>query len=363
MRKNLYLLHYLTIVLLTLLSACADKPAAKAPPSASNAAAPSAPRAIAVDGFVVRPQPLEEIINTTGNLIAYEAVEIRPERSGKILELHIEESSIVSEGKLLAQIDDSELQAQKERLNVELDLAKKEVARGRELLTIQGVSAEEMDRLINRVEAIKAEKKVIDVQIEKSRIYAPFSGVLGLRQVSKGAYVTPNDAIIDLKQVNPIKLEFDVPEKFLTKIKVGQLLKFTIVGATGVFEAKVYALDNEISPLTRTFKVRALASNKNRILKPGQFAKITVVTGINNNAMLIPTDAVIPVLDGKQVFVANKGRAIAQKVQTSDRQATEVEIIEGISIGDTVIVSGLLSLTDGAAIQVDKLVEPQNLND
>ena len=323
-----------------------------------NAAAPAkrGPRAVNVDGFAVDYQTVENVINATGSLIAYEAVEIRPERSGKLVALQFNESAFVKAGTVLGQIDDAELIAQRNRLDINLDLAEKEVARGKELLAIQGISEEEVDRLINRVEDIKAEQAILDVQIRKSKITAPFSGVLGLRQMSKGAYATPSDVIVELQQVSPIKLEFEVPERYLVQVKKGQELDFTIVGSSEVFKAKVYAIDTEISPTTRTFKVRATSSNKRNILKPGQFAKVTLVTGVDDRAIMVPTDAVVPVLDGKQVYVAKKGRAIARKVVTGNREASAVQVVEGLEMGDTVIVSGLLALTDGAMIKVKKLI-------
>lgn len=312
-----------------------------------------APRALSVKGLVVKNSTVDDKISATGNLIANETVEIRSERSGRLVSLNFQESSIVQSGKLLAQIDDSELLAQRSRLMINLDLAKKEVARGDELLKVQGISEEEMDRLQNQVEDINAEIKILDIQIEKSKVRAPFSGVLGLRQISQGAYITSNDVIVDLQQINPIKLEFDVPERYLMQVKENQSLEFTVVGSDKVFKARVYAIGAEILPATRTFKVRAKASNNQGLLKPGQFAKVTLVTGRNEEAILVPTDAVIPVLEGKQIFVARKGRAIAIKVATGNRLANEIEILEGLQAGDTIITTGLLSLSDGAMIEVD----------
>jgi membrane fusion protein (multidrug efflux system) len=178
---------------------------------------------------------------------------------------------------------------------------------------------------------------------------------LGLRQVSQGAYVTPNDIIIELKQISPIKLEFEVPERYLVQVKEGQTLEFTIVGSDQIFTAKVYAIGTEISPLTRTFKVRATAKNSNNTLKPGQFARVSLVTGINENAIMVPTDAVIPVLDGKQVYLVRNGRVIAQKVETNERSAEMIEVVTGLEIGDTVAVGGLLALSDGGLIRINQI--------
>lgn len=337
------------------LPSCKDQTETKE--SSPVSSRPSGPNVTAVEGFIVQPSSLQEIINATGNLVAYEAVEIRPERSGKLVKLDFSEASFVQQGTLLGRIDTEALEAEKNMLDIELDLATKEVARGKELLTVQGISAEELDRLENRVEAIKAEQKVIDVQLKKSEIRAPFSGVLGLRTISQGAYVTPNNIIVELEQINPIKLEFEVPERYLTQVRAGQELSFTIVGAGETFTAKVYAIGTGISPETRTFKVRATARNDRNILKPGQFAKVTLITGVNDEAMLIPTDAVIPVLDGKQVYVVRNDRAIATFVQTEERRATEVQVTEGLQLGDTILVTGLMAVSDGAPIQVTNVIK------
>jgi membrane fusion protein (multidrug efflux system) len=305
-----------------------------------------------VDGIIMTPNFIEYTIEATGNLIPYEQVQVRSERAGKLISLSFEESSFVPAGKVLAVIDDAELKAQKNRLEVNLDLAKKEVARGLELLAIQGISEEEVDRLRNRVEDLDAEIKILEIQIEKSVIKAPFSGLIGLRQISQGAYITPNDIIAELRQINPIKLEFDVPEKFLNQVKVGQVLNFSTVGQNENYQATVYAIATEIAPGTRTFKVRARANNGNNELKPGQFAKVTLVTGTNKNGIVVPTDAVIPILNGKQVFVAKNGIAKAVTVVTGDRIGSDVEVVEGLSLGDIVITSGLLTITDGLPVNV-----------
>ncbi|MEY2905127.1 MAG: hypothetical protein RJA52_1143, partial [Bacteroidota bacterium] len=233
----------LTIYFLLILafSNCSDRtdvPSAAPPPSNSNQGAQS----LAVDGIIMTPNFIEYTIEATGNLIPYEQVQVRSERAGKLISLSFEESSFVPAGKVLAVIDDAELKAQKNRLEVNLDLAKKEVARGLELLAIQGISEEEVDRLRNRVEDLDAEIKILEIQIEKSVIKAPFSGLIGLRQISQGAYITPNDIIAELRQINPIKLEFDVPEKFLNQVKVGQVLNFSTVGQNENYQATVYAI-------------------------------------------------------------------------------------------------------------------------
>ena len=315
-------------------------------------------RAVPVDVFVVEGDLLEQVITATGNIIPNEAVEIRPERSGKLVSLGFREATYVEKGRLLAKIDDADLLAQKDKLAVQLKLAEIELERARGLLAIQAATQEEVDRLSNRVEELKADQRIVDVQLDRSKVLAPFDGYVGLRDISEGAYVTPQNVLVDLQQINPIKLEFEVPEKYLSLVKNGQELTFFVSGSEQQYKARVYALSSDIAPGTRTFTVRATATNGNNQLKPGQFAKVELVTGVNESAVIIPTDAIIPVIDGKQVYVFRDGKAIGTAVTTGTRLDARVEITDGLQVGDSIIVSGLLSLTNGTPVQVNKLIKP-----
>lgn len=315
-------------------------------------------RTVPVDVFVVEGDLLEQVITATGNIIPNEAVEIRPERSGKLVSLGFREATYVEKGRLLAKIDDADLLAQKDKLAVQLKLAEIELERARGLLAIQAATQEEVDRLSNRVEELKADQRILDVQLDRSKVLAPFDGYVGLRDISEGAYVTPQNVLVDLQQINPIKLEFEVPEKYLSLVKNGQELTFFVSGSEQQYKARVYALSSDIAPSTRTFTVRATATNGNNQLKPGQFAKVELVTGVNESAIIVPTDAVIPVIDGKQVYVFRDGKAIGTAVTTGTRLDARVEITDGLQVGDSIIVSGLLSLTNGTPVQVNKLIKP-----
>ena len=351
---QLCLIFFLFTSLLTSCGSDEEIPSAAPAPSF----APPSQQALTVEGFVVKPQTIERTLQATGSLLANESVPIQFERNGRLEKLYFQEATFVKAGQLLAEIDDSELQAQKKKFEVNLDLAEKQAARGKELVAIQAMSQEEYDRLLNSIESIKADLALNAVQLEKSKIYAPFSGVLGLRQVSEGAYIGPSDVIVDLYQINPIKLEFDVPERYLPEMKSGLELTFTVVGQNTPYQAKVYAIGTELNPDTRTVKVRALANNAQQILKPGQFAKVNLVTSVTNQAVMIPTDAIVPILDRKQVFIARKGSAEAITVLTGDRRNAYIEVLNGIQIGDTVIVSGLMSVVNGSKIVINRFVQP-----
>ena len=317
----------------------------------------SAPRAMQVEGFVAKAERLENIINATGSLLPNESVAISPERAGKLAKIFFKESSHVRAGELLAKIDDQELVAQLDKLKVQERIAIKEEERGQELRKIEAIPQDEFERLVNTREQIQAEMKLIGVQIEKTEIRAPFSGLIGLRNLSLGAYVTPSQSIAELQQTNPLKLEFDVPEKYMLQVNKGQKVAFDVVGFEDPFEAIIYATSVEVMANTRTFKVRARSANPKGVLRPGNFAKVDVITGVNEQAIMVPSDAVIPSIAGQKVFVSKAGQVEERMVETGTRSGIMIEVMSGLMENDTVIVSGLLALSAGMPIQISNLVD------
>ncbi len=322
--------------------------------------ASSPPPVTQVDGFVTQEEILQNVVNATGSLLPNESVQIGPEQAGKLVAIYFKESSYVKEGALLAKIDDRELKAQLEKLRVQERMAVKEEERALALRKIEAIPQDELDRLTNTREQIQAEINVIEIQLDKTQIRAPFSGLVGLRQVSLGAYITPSESIAELKQIHPLKLEFDVPEKYMTDIHSGQKVTFSIVGFTEPFTATIYATSTDVTPSTRSFKVRAQCPNPGGALKPGNFAKVDVITGINEHAIMVPSDAVIPVIDGQKVFLAKAGLVEEKMVETGTREGTMIEIRSGLTANDTVIVSGLLALSQGMPVGVENIVEYAN---
>lgn len=336
----------ISVGVLSLLSSCSAK---KAENQGQNQS--SGPRAIQVDAYIPQYESLEQVVNATGSLLPNESVLIRPERSGKITGIHFTEGSFVKKGALLFTLDTEELTAQKEKLAVQREYFESELKRAGELQQIQAITEEEYDRIQNQLNQVKADLALNQVYLSKTRITAPFSGTMGLRQVSNGAYVSPADVLVAIDQSHPVKLEFEVPERYLQDVKPEQTLSFTISGLDRSFEATVYAISNQISSETRSFTVRGRSENPDGILKPGAFARIELITRVNDEAILIPTDAIIPVLNGQQVFLLREGKALARPVETGVRKGERIEVVEGIEAGDTLLVSGLLSLSDGLPVQ------------
>lgn len=337
------------------LTFCKSDPKANTPTPGSG---PSGPRVMAVEGYLALPSVLERSVEATGNLIANEWVDIRSERSGRLVDLRITESAPVTAGQQLAKVDDSELRAQRAKQVIRKEYLEKELERDRELVKIQALPQEQVDLKVNEIDQIKADIKLLDIQIRKSVISAPFSGLAGLRRISPGAYITPSEVLVEIQQIDPIKLEFDIPEKFISQVKIGQEVAFEVTGSPQRYVAKVYALSTEVTPETRTFRVRATAANNDLKLKPGMFTRVKLITQVSDNVVMIPTDAVVPTLDGQQVYVVLDGKAAARPVLIGDRKEAYLEISSGLKIGDTVIITGLMGISEGTAIKITRVSEP-----
>ncbi|MFM8450741.1 MAG: efflux RND transporter periplasmic adaptor subunit [Haliscomenobacter sp.] len=321
------------------------------------------PPVIAVDYMVVASQSLDNTLQTTGTLVANELVEIQPERSGRLIRIHFKEGTLTQSGALLAELDRQELEAQLSKLKVNEAFAERELRRAKDLLAIDGITQEEYDRIGLNLDQTRADIRVTQVSIDKTKIRAPFTGKLGLRQLSEGAYVTSSDVLVSLQQTNPIKLEFEVPERYSRDLRIGQKVSFTVEGLRQTFSADVYALSNQVNAGTRTLTVRARCSNPNNLLQSGNFAKVRLTTTQNQQVILVPTDAIIPILNGQTVLVIRNGKAQSQVVETSQRLENYMAITSGLQPGDSIILSGLLALRDGMDVKPSQIIESPNLKD
>jgi membrane fusion protein (multidrug efflux system) len=310
------------------------------------------PQTANVTGFLVNEQILENRIYSSGTIRANEEVTLQPEVSGKLMSIHFKEGNSVNKGALLAKISDAELQAQLRRLGFQLKLAKEKSERLQGLLAIQGVSQQEYDEGANQLQLIAADMDYTKAQIAKTEIRAPFSGKIGLRQVSAGAYVTNTTTIATLQQTSSLKVDFTIPEKYSDIIRNGDEVQFTVDNADQKFVAKVFAIEPKIDAETRNMMVRALCTQTHPGIYPGAFARIELVAAKKQTALMVPTEALIPELKGKKVFVYKSGKAIPVMVQTGIRNDAQVEITQGLHNGDTLIVTGIMSLKPEAAVKI-----------
>lgn len=291
-------------------------------------------------------------ITASGSTVANDHVEIRSEISGLITRLNIPEGSVVPKGFLIAKIKDDDILAQLKKIELEEELAAQTEARHRKLLDINAISKEEYEISQNKVQTLKADKDLLKVQLARTEIRAPFAGKLSLKNISLGAYVTPANVITTLTQYSPIKIDFTTPERYINDIKVGSTVRFKTDGSADDHTAKVIALDPAIDANLRTLRVRAIAPNGNHALIPGMFVSVAVDIS-RSQTIMVPTEAVIPVVDGMQVFIKKNGKAQLVKVQTGFRDVSKVEVLKGLSIGDTVITSGLITLKEGDPVSAN----------
>ncbi len=309
-----------------------------------------------VDGYIVRVQPFQENIEVPGTVVANEVAEIHPEASGRIVQLNIVEGKYVSKGALLAKLYDGDLRAQLNKLQVQLALAQKTEERQSQLLKIQGISQQDYDISLLQVNSLKADIGILQTSIAKTVVRAPFSGKIGLNKVSPGAYVTPASIIATISQTDQLKLDFTVPEKYVGQIKNGQLVTFTIEGSKKELGAKVVATESNVMESTRSLTVRAAIVGKDDALLPGAFAKVKLSFDPDPNSILIPTQAVLPQARGKKVILYKGGTAVFADVVTGIRDSARVQITQGLKEGDTVVVTGLLSVRPEAKISIGKIV-------
>ncbi len=305
-----------------------------------------------VDGQVLQLKTLDFSYSYTGKLLANEEIDIRPEISAKVTGIYFKEGSIVSKGDLLVKMFDADLQAQLKSNQLQIELAQKELGRKKELYQFKGISKEELDISENKFSTLKASQDLIKAQISKTELHAPFTGVVGLRMVSEGSFVSNSNIITSLQQVDPIKIDFSVPEKFIANVNNGKEIDFTVDASTDHFIGKIYAMESKIDALTGSIRVRALCPNPKRILYPGSFAKINLKLFPNKACIMIPAKSTMPMLEGEQVYILKNGKAKAVDIKTGYRTEREIEIIDGLSANDTLVTSGLLQIKEGLSIRV-----------
>jgi membrane fusion protein, multidrug efflux system len=333
------------LIVLSVLSSCKKKEETQ-PASQGRRGGP-----IAVDVMVLQPKMLRNIVQTTGTIIGNETVDLKPEVSGRVTGIFFDEGSMVSKGSKLLKINDADLQAQFKKLEAQEKLLSDEEFRKGKLLAIKAVSQEEYDAALNQLNVLKADKQLVEAQIAKTEIYAPFSGKIGLRLISPGSFVVSNTVVARLQQTDPVKVEFEIPEKYSSLVKDGMDITFNLENSDSVFHGKVYARETSIDPDTRTLKVRALAPNRQQILMPGRFARVTLVLEVFPEALTVPSEAMVTDQTTSSVFLCNGGKARFTKVVTGIRNDTEVQITQGLQPGDTLIVSGLMQLTANAPVK------------
>lgn len=339
--------HISLLTIPFLLLACGGK---------ETAIAPGGPgKAITVEVVALEKTDVARNIAVPGSIIPGEEIQVFSEVSGRIRSIHFKEGQVVQKGALLLQVDTDVLRAQKQQQQVELELAQKDEVRKKALLNAKGISLEEYEKSASALAAIQAQIDLINVQISKASIRAPFTGRIGLRRVSEGAFITSSTLITTLVQENPVKIEFAVSERYAGSVKIGQIIHFKPENNRDTFEAKVYAYEPVIDAGTRMLTIRALLNNNGKLI-PGSFVSVNYDLGTEAQAFMVPSESVIPVLKGQKVLVVRDGKVVEVPVEIGLRTPEKVQIIGALNAGDHVLISGLLAVRAGMPVDT-KIVQ------
>lgn len=319
--------------------------------SSRDAASKKDTKPVTVDILIAGESEFITEVEVNGTVLSDNMVSLYPEVSGRITYLNLPDGAFVNVGTVLVKINDADLQAQLEQQNVALDLAEKTEVRLKQLLTVNGIDQATYDAALSEVNTRKANIKVLNAQIDKTIVKAPFSGKLGLRLVSLGAYVTSQTLLGSLQQTDKIKIDFAVPEAYDSLVNVGDTVNVQTNSSDEILKAIISAIEPQVNTGTRNIKVRAYLAGVS--ILPGTFVKVTLVE--NKNVITVPTNAVIPDAITNQLVVVKNGRAVFQSVETGSRNADMVEIKSGITTGDSVVISGVLFVRAGSTIKVDSV--------
>ena len=318
-------------------------------------------RILQVEAVELEHETIEDRIFSSGTVQANELVELTVEASGIVTNVFFEEGREVNRGDLLVKINDSELQAQKQRALYRFNLAQQREERQRRLLERGGISQDDYDATLNEVNVFRAEVQLIEAQIEKTEVRAPFSGVIGLKYISTGSYITPASRIASLQEVNPIKIDFSIPERFISSVDVGDEINFTVQGVDSTFTGHVYAIEPRIDTETRTLQIRAISDNSEQLLFPGAFANIVLILDEIDDALMVPTIAIIPELNSQKVYLVRDGKVEESRIRTGIRRSDKVQILEGVEVGDIILTTGLLQVRPGMDVEITDLKKTTEL--
>jgi len=308
-----------------------------------------------VDVWIVKPKPLQNKIFSNGTLISNEEVELRSEISGKVTHIMFSEGKRVRKGEVLVKINDSELQATLKKNKSRELLARDREYRYKQLLDKNLTSQQEYDLQLSELNSVLADVELTEAQIAKTEIIAPFDGIVGLRSVSIGSYISPLTPIASIQNINPMKVDFSAPQKYFGLVKEGKTIYVKLSSTGKIYNGRIYAVEPKIDQNTRTVQARALIPNDKGELTPGAYVEIDIVLENLDESILIPSETLVPDFEGEKVFIYKSGKAVPQIVITGIRTEKEIQITSGLSIGDSLIVSGIIQLRPNGSVRINKV--------
>ena len=338
-------LPIIALAMLTLLYSCSDNKQ-----TSTASAAPS----LAVEAYKVTLQSFNNKVITTANLMANEQVELVAPISGQVLEIFFKEGQRVPKNAAIIRLDDRNWRAQLVSTKASLQASEKDLERKKELLDIEGSSQEEIDNANTEVQRLRSEMQQLQINIDLANVSAPFAGQIGLRNFSKGAFLQPGTPITTLTELGKLKVDFTLAQAYQNSVTVGKTV--AVIVGSDTLNAKIYAISPVINVDTRTINVRAmLVQPKGKTIMPGTFAEVLVSTENITDAVLIPTQAIVPSINEQTVYVSRNGKAKRVVVEMGNRTVDNVHIVNGLSAGDTVITTGLLQIKDGMSLSIQNL--------
>lgn len=324
------------------------------PASGKGGKKPNKP--IPVNVMIVKDTVFSNAIDITGTIDANEQVDLRSETAGNITNIYFKEGTHVNKGQLLVTVYNKDQIASLKSTQVQIKLAEQLEYRNRILLQKEAVSREEYDTSLSNLNVLKAQADLVRAQIAKTEVRAPFSGIIGLRNISPGGYLSPSSSIATLVNIDPAKITFSVPERYLGLIKTGSKIHFTVESSRENFTGTVYAIEPNLDLTSRSITIRAKSPNQQRLLRAGSFAKINLTLEQIPKTILVPTECVIPDIKTSKVFVASKGVAVSRDVKTDVRTATKIQIVDGLNPGDSLIVTGIIQLRPKVPLKIVKII-------
>ena len=341
-KRILYFFYFLFFIVISI--NCKNK-------SNASAKGPKADMPVVVDVIIAEKEPVADFIEASGTIIPNEFVELRSEVSGRLIYLNLPEGKLIAKGTVVARINNADLLAQISKTNVQLDLAQKTLARLKQLLDVNGLNQADYDAVLNQVNTLKADLSYSKTLIDKTVVRAPFSGVAGLRQVSPGAYITPATIIATLQQTSEVKIDFTLPEMYGNAIKNGSVISVELDAATKKRNtAIILATEPGANTDTRNLKVRALL--KGAKANPGAFVKVYINAGKERTSIKVPTNCIIPDDKNNQVILVKNGKANFVNIESGIRESNTVEVLSGINVGDSIVVTGVLFVRPKAAVNI-----------
>ena len=329
-----------------LLAGCKGKAAGPAGGAGGGAMPPSA-----VEVAVARMDTVVDALDATGQIEAVQAIDLKPEIEGRVVELPVAEGTEVEAGAALLRIDDQELKAQVARAEAERDLARQALTRATDLLAQRAGSSADLERAEAMARSSQADLDLFTLRLARTTVRAPFAGVVGQRFVSLGDYVTTGSRLMSVQTVNPQRVSFTVPERFSSRLTRGQVVRFRVASIAGQeFTGTVDFVDPVVQLPGRTILMKAIVANGRRQLHAGMFAEAKLATDVRPRAVVIPEDALVPLQGSTFVWVVQEGKAARRPVTVGVRSPGFVEVKSGVEAGEQVVVGGQERLFDGAAL-------------